>query len=65
MKIDKKIPIPEPQWPFSRMDVGDSFLLPEGREAAGRQYAIMFGKRHGMKFTSRKTDQGVRIWRME
>jgi hypothetical protein len=71
IKIDEGIPLPQgtagakPKYPFRRMEIGDSFLIPAGvkRERlqnAARQYARLLGA----TFTARKTPEGFRLWRM-
>ena len=65
IKIESGIPMPA-QFPFAEMRVNDSFLLPEGTKrltvavAAGR-----YAKKTGTKFTTRKTAEGYRCWRIE
>lgn len=70
--IDKNIPIPYKhylggsKYPFHKLEVGDSFLLPDSIGAkAFRTSATQYGKRHNMKFLTRKVENGVRIWRTE
>lgn len=76
-RIDKNLPIPNPTgqgrhsiYPFARMEVGDSFLVPPsmcpprtGLNGARRSVS-MYAKRHGTKFTCRKTPDGLRVWRI-
>ena len=53
------------KYPFSDMEVGDSFLVDEsGNHAAARNAATGYGQRHDMKFSSRTTVAGLRIWRV-
>ena len=61
-----------PIYPFAQMAVGDSFLVPvmDGQTAykvqrAVRSCASAYGSRHGMKFRTATTDQGIRVWRVE
>lgn len=68
---DKVIPATIPnigrreRYPWSRMEVGDSFLIPAGdkRKVAGA--ASHAGRRLGKKFIVRAVDDGVRVWRAE
>jgi uncharacterized protein (DUF2249 family) len=69
MKIDKSIPIPERGHgtytdTFAEMEIGDSLLF-EGetqqRVFSRTQHAA---KKLGYKFTSQKTAEGTRIWRI-
>jgi len=64
------IQLPEPEWifPFSSMEVGDSFFIPTLRFAQ-IIYAIDCGsKREGIKvksyITSKDRHIGVRTWRV-
>lgn len=67
-KIEKGIPTPPRRstkkiYPFSEMEVGDSFLAE--KRTVGRA-AIGFAKHHknGWKFALRKDGDGFRIWRI-
>lgn len=67
-KIEKNISITPrcaySKWPFSRMAVGESFLLPAGtNRAAAATAASYFGKRNNKKYSIRKTEDGIRCWR--
>lgn len=69
MKIDKNITIPEREkYPISKMQIGDS-LLDDGcrktSESKIRLSAKKHGSKYGKKFSARKVDGGVRIWRIE
>jgi hypothetical protein len=53
----------DPKYPFREMAVGDSFFYHNPRQI--RVAAAMFAKRHpGYKFTTRKVDGGIRVWRI-
>lgn len=70
-KIEKDVPVVRAsKYPFPKMDVGDSFLVPntttyarDGKTAIAA--ASRFGLKHGWKFVCRTVDGGVRIWRAE
>jgi hypothetical protein len=63
--IDKGIPLPE-KFPFERMDVGDSFLVPQDiSRSTVNVAATRYGEKWRMKFTVRKTPEGLRCWRIE
>lgn len=85
LKIEKGIPIPDPQsgkvraapfykYPFKKMEVKDSFLVPcEGYErsvVAKRSYSnirlmVLRGSlEEEFKISARIVDDGVRIWRI-
>lgn len=68
IKIEKGVPRPQGRttrtYPFEQMNVGDSFLLPEGGSLTARAGLYTIAKRHGQKIAVRKTDDGVRVWRV-
>jgi hypothetical protein len=52
----------KPWWPFGKMEVGDSFLMPDAAlKLKCATAASWFGKRHNKKFSIR----GRRCWRIE
>jgi len=53
------------KYPWSQMEVGDSFFVKDGevRKVAGA--ACHAGRRAGKKFVVRAVDGGVRAWRYE
>lgn len=79
-KIEKNIPLPPAEtlkakqnsYPFKYMEVGDSFLVDTNysrirmqkysNAARGWAKALTSGK---WKFAIRKTDDGIRIWRIK
>lgn len=71
--IDKKIPIPPHsprsgaprKYPLNEMNIGDSFLWP-GAPSRVVSAVSWYGKRNPpAKFTVRKVDGGVRVWRVK
>ena len=80
-EIEKGVEMPPPRercrlertFPFSDMQVGDSFLVPcENDEKMLRKLqqqamrtAQKYVKKNGWKFTSRISIKGVRVWRTE
>lgn len=70
IKIDKDVPIPElpSLYPFSSMEVGDSFFAP-GKTNKQMQNAASNYRKRGMKFVTRQVTEnsveGTRIWRTE
>lgn len=66
--IEKNIPVPDwrvrARYPFKDMQVGDSFLIPQGDRKKVYPAASAAGARHGKKFAVRKVDDGVRVWRV-
>lgn len=67
--LNSKIPVPKRrgyEWPFRHMKVRDSFLVPKWMpDYRARNAASNYGRRHGMKFTTRITSDGLRVWRIE
>jgi hypothetical protein len=53
------------KYPFRDMAAGDSFLVSEKDSLSARAASRQFGKRHGQKFSVRKTPTGYRCWRLE
>ena len=77
MTVDKDIPIPpsrqhldKSKYPWATMNVGDSFLFSINTDrltqqkgnTAARSY-VRF-KKLDWKFETRKTESGIRIWRV-
>ena len=68
MKIEKGIPVKKRhRWPFREMEIGDSFLIPEGSRNSAAVAASKYRARSGYKFMFciRKTECGYRCWRTE
>lgn len=73
-KIDKNIPLPtgvnggkESKYPFTQMEVGDSFLAPEEQRNAVRSMATYHTRKNKMRFVVRKDEKEanhVRVWRV-
>jgi len=61
------------KYPWGEMEVGQSIFFPPIPGRSGKRYAvgsaISYGRRHGMKFVSRKYTQdgieGLMIWRVK
>lgn len=71
-KLSKSVPLPGTQggegiarYPFAEMDVGDSFLVPHSLSESVKAACYSYGRRHRMKFVSRKVGNGRRVWRQE
>ena len=73
IKVDKKVPHPghyrahgrNPKYPWREMKVGDSFYVEGVKATTMISNAYQTGERLGMKFSVRKDDKGVRVWRMK
>jgi hypothetical protein len=67
-KMEKNVPIPGrshyTHWGFDNFEVGDSCLM-AGDFATIRSALSYFAKRHRpLKFITRKTPEGLRVWRV-
>lgn len=67
--VDKGVAVAAParkpyKYPFNEMDIGDSFLARFALEKALRTSASLYGTRHGLKFSVRLMEDGVRVWRI-
>ena len=55
-------------YPFKDMRVGDSVFFPDEPKGGRSNPAVaakVYGAKYGKKFSARKMDGGVRIWRTE
>jgi hypothetical protein len=52
-------------YPFPRMEVGQSFTVPWAGQGTLRSAANQYGRRHGVRFTTRTEGDKIRIWRIE
>ncbi|MEE9532689.1 MAG: hypothetical protein V3W52_17055 [Syntrophobacteria bacterium] len=66
-KIDKKIPAPgsSKDYPFEKLEVGHSFLVPVEESQDARNAAHTFKKATGWNFKTKSVEGGVRVWRIE
>jgi len=68
-KIEKGIPLQREHtlYPFGEMEIGDSFAVAadvtERRRVVSSAHS--YGKKNGKKFSTRKTEDGYRCWRVE
>ena len=77
MKIDKGLELPDKQsggretkYPYKELEVGDSYLVKlkkysKSKHASISSAAAQWVKRNELdwKFTVRKVDEGIRVWR--
>lgn len=68
-QIEKNIPISTKRadivkYPFSQMEVGDSFTVPIEERHKIAQSAFYFGKKNGKKFATRREIDKIRVWRV-
>lgn len=73
LPVDRNVPIPPApprgrhsrnQRPWRDLNVGDSFLVPDGALGAERIGAVVAGERMGKRFEVRQVAGGARVWRM-
>ena len=68
MKVEKGIPAPAPrevvEYPYDDMEVGDSFFVEGGTLNKLCYQNRKAGIRLDAKFTVRKVEGGVRVWRL-
>ena len=73
-EIEKNVPKPvtmkayHSKYPFGTMEVDDSFLIPNAKVEEKiwvRQAASHYAKRNNVKFVTRTTDEGLRVWRVQ
>jgi hypothetical protein len=74
IRIQKNVPLPSTKsrgrnggrpfkYPWSQMEVGDSFLVPDGVGRAAHTL-VMSASSLARRFVARKTDEGYRCWRV-
>jgi hypothetical protein len=67
--VETGVEIPKPRkkhnFPYADMNVGDSFLATDVAIHVVCNYNKRMGDRLGMKFTAKKVDDGIRVWRLE
>jgi hypothetical protein len=71
MKIEKHYKIPSQVYrgrkiyPFSTMEIGESFFIPEEKKVSAANAASGHKKRNkGFDYTIRKVESGYRLWRI-
>lgn len=70
-QIEKNVPTPEhtgsgtkPKYPFSEMEVGDSFFAPGMKARALINATQWHANKTGKKFTCATVEGGARCWRV-
>jgi hypothetical protein len=67
-KIESGIPVPpgnRANYPFAKMKVGDSFLVPGVKNSAAIASSVSYRKnRYGENYVCRTTEGGLRVWRI-
>jgi hypothetical protein len=67
IEIQKDIPLPAEKkrnvYPYKEMDIGESFLVKEGKIQIVCNANYRAGKVSGKKFIARREGDGVRVWR--
>jgi len=70
-EIEKNIKVPpvshsggrKAKYPFAELESGDSFLVVGEKPQLVQQAAAAYGRRHGVKFETRRCEGGVRVWK--
>lgn len=67
-EISKSVPLPTEKvkhnYPHEQLQVGESFLVPDGNMNVLCNYNRIKGKRLERKFVCRKEGVGIRVWRV-
>ena len=69
IQVETGIPAPlearhgQREYPIVEMDVGQSFLVPNGNPNSIAASACRFGRQLGRKYRTAKVQGGVRVWR--
>jgi hypothetical protein len=67
--LERGLAIPErktsPKYPYEQLELGDSFYIQDGDLAKLCNANYREWRRTGKKYTARKVDKGVRVWRIE
>lgn len=68
IKVDEAVPMPTGiftrKYPYADLEVGQSFLAPEANHNSIRAGASQYGKKLSRRFSVRKTQEGIRVWRV-
>ena len=66
IEVVSDVPVPvrvRVGWPHRDMQVGQSFFVNSKTMVAVCNANQRYGKKLGMKFTAKKVDGGIRVWR--
>jgi len=67
-KIEKGVVVPKGDktgYPFDKMELQDSFLVPDGKRSRISSLASYYGNRYHKRFLVRTVEGGVRVWRIQ
>ena len=71
-KIEKDVPIPAPsnnigRYPFRQLNIGESVHIEigEAKFSSLRSRLTHIQQKTGARFATRKTETGIRVWRIE
>ena len=68
-KLERGLDIPDrktgPKYPYEQLELGDSFYLEGGDLSKLCNANYREWRRTGKKYTARKVENGVRVWRIE
>lgn len=65
--IEHGIPIPQKtKYPLEQLAIGDSFLCPKTTKSKNiTSLCVAYSKKTGFKYTVRKVEDGLRVWRIK
>jgi len=67
--LERGLEIPDrktgPKYPYDRLELGDSFYIQDGDLSKLCNANYREWRRTGKKYTARKVENGVRVWRIE
>ena len=70
-EIEKNVPVStRKKYPVSDLEIGDSFFvpmqdLPSESSTSVKAVVKRFARQSKRKFKTRKTEEGIRVWRVE
>ena len=71
VQVDKGVPMPpkkyppkKDKWPWTELEVGDSFFMKGAKRGTAYAVALNASRRLGRKFSVRQVDGGYCVWRI-
>ena len=71
VQVNQGVPMPpnkrpqkQDKWPWTELEVGDSFLMEGAKGNAAYTITYHASRRLGRKFSVRQVDGGYRVWRI-
>ena len=63
VEIGVPLPVMKRRYPYADMEIGDSFLVVDGKLQLVCNYNYRANKKYGRKYIARKEADGIRVWR--